>query len=102
MSHPSALIFFLTFLCRKTDWGEFDKACSANLPVYARPAFLRVTQEIPITSTFKHKKGDLVKDGFDPAAMGDDKLFYYNAKDRTVKELSQEMFEQIQSGKIKL
>lgn len=85
------------------DWTEFDKQCSANLPAYARPAFLRVTHEIPITSTFKHKKGDLVKDGFDPAAVGEeDKLYFYNAKDSSVKELTQEMYEQIQSGKIKL
>jgi len=89
------------------DWSEFHKQCSANLPAYARPAFLRVTHEIPITSTFKHKKGDLVKDGFDPAAVSEgegkeDKLYYYNAKDGAVKELTQEMYDQIQSGKIKL
>jgi fatty-acyl-CoA synthase len=42
-----------------------------RLPPYARPKFLRVADRIATTSTFKHTKIDLVRDGFDPAATTD-------------------------------
>src|SRR5262249_29391528 len=38
----------------------------AHLPEYARPLFLRIKSEIDVTATFKHKKVDLVREGFDP------------------------------------
>ena len=37
------------------------------LPPYARPIFLRLRPEMEITGTFKLRKVELVKDGFDPA-----------------------------------
>lgn len=42
------------------------------LPPYARPVFLRISSETETTSTFKYKKINLVKDGFDPARISDD------------------------------
>ena len=46
---------------------EFDQdvlyAHLNKLPPYARPVFLRMANEIQITSTFKHRKADLVRDG---------------------------------------
>jgi hypothetical protein len=47
------------------DWAAFHRECSAHLPTYARPAFIRITQEMALTSTFKHQKGDFAKEGFD-------------------------------------
>ena len=46
-----------------------------RLPAYARPKFLRVAKELATTSTFKHTKNDLQRDGFDPAATSDTILF---------------------------
>ncbi len=40
-----------------------------ELPAYARPVFLRVLPEIEVTGTFKHRKVELVKEGFDPAKI---------------------------------
>jgi fatty-acyl-CoA synthase len=37
-----------------------------ELPHYAAPLFVRLSREIEITNTFKYKKVNLVKDGFDP------------------------------------
>jgi fatty-acyl-CoA synthase len=42
------------------DWVEQE------LPVYARPAFVRLIKSADTTGTFKYKKTDLVADGFDP------------------------------------
>src|SRR6202012_5141592 len=40
-----------------------------NLPAYARPVFLRVQPEMEVTGTFKQRKVELVKEGFDPATI---------------------------------
>ncbi len=44
---------------------------SLRLPAYARPLFLRIKDRIEVTATFKHKKTDLVCEGYDPAATRD-------------------------------
>lgn len=56
--------------------GEVDCAglyahVRAQLPEYARPIFLRILSEMDITGTFKIKKTDLVKEGFNPATIED-------------------------------
>jgi fatty-acyl-CoA synthase len=45
------------------DWVDRE------LPVYARPAFVRLIKAADTTGTFKYKKTDLVADGFDPARV---------------------------------
>jgi fatty-acyl-CoA synthase len=47
-----------------------------RLPGYARPLFLRLCPALETTGTFKHKKSDLVRQGFDPACVNDP--VYYN------------------------
>ena len=42
------------------DWVDQE------LPVYARPAFVRLIRSADTTGTFKYKKTDLMADGFDP------------------------------------
>ncbi|MDI1327955.1 MAG: long-chain-acyl-CoA synthetase [Brevundimonas sp.] len=42
------------------DWVDQE------LPVYARPAFVRLIKSADTTGTFKYRKTDLVADGFDP------------------------------------
>jgi fatty-acyl-CoA synthase len=42
-----------------------------RLPDYARPVFLRLSRSLAITETFKLKKQDLARDGFDPAKTPD-------------------------------
>jgi fatty-acyl-CoA synthase len=49
--------------------------CARELPAYARPLFLRLLPQIEITGTFKHRKVELVKEGFDPAAIADPLYF---------------------------
>ncbi|HUH01059.1 MAG TPA: hypothetical protein VML75_03630, partial [Kofleriaceae bacterium] len=42
-----------------------------ELPVYARPVFLRFQKELEVTGTFKQVKGDLKEEGFDLAKIKD-------------------------------
>jgi fatty-acyl-CoA synthase len=57
------------------DLNALRRHLHAELPDYARPMFLRLTGEIDVTGTFKHKKGALVREGFDPAASRDPIFF---------------------------
>ncbi|MCF4166929.1 long-chain-acyl-CoA synthetase [Zavarzinia compransoris] len=53
------------------DLEAYDAHIARALPSYAQPYFLRIQPEIEITGTFKHRKVDLVKEGFDPAKVAD-------------------------------
>jgi fatty-acyl-CoA synthase len=46
--------------------NELILKATTNLPVYARPHFVRILDTVAVTSTFKYQKSDLVKEGFDP------------------------------------
>ncbi len=43
----------------------------ASLPPYARPVFLRIRTELDTTATFKHRKDELMREGYDPGATKD-------------------------------
>jgi fatty-acyl-CoA synthase len=57
------------------DPGALYEHLARELPSYARPVFVRLGSEIEVTGTFKHRKVDLVKQGFDPAVVTDPVLF---------------------------
>jgi len=86
--------------------AEFDltslgKTLAANLPVYARPVFLRLLPEMEITGTFKMRKVELVKDGFDPAAIADP-LFVLDAATNSYTPMDPARYADIISGRAKL
>jgi fatty-acyl-CoA synthase len=56
-----------------------------SLPEYARPLFLRIRGEIVVTETFKPRKGDLARDGFDPTASADEIFFYDRDREAFIK-----------------
>jgi len=63
----------------KFDFAALVKHMQKNLPRYAIPLFLRFLPEIEITSTFKHKKGDLRKEGFDTKVVKDP-IYFFDGK----------------------
>ncbi len=71
-----------------------------ELPHYARPLFLRIHTESPgehTTGTFKLKKTDLVKEGWDPEAVRD-KLYLDDPETGAYVELTSEIRDAINSG----
>ncbi|XP_014278846.1 long-chain fatty acid transport protein 4 [Halyomorpha halys] len=82
------------------DLNKLTEGVKKSLPSYARPLFVRVLNEMELTGTFKMKKLDLQKEGFDPSIIRD-KLYYYSPEG-VYEPLTQEVFAQIQSGKIRL
>ena len=57
------------------DAARLAEHARRELPAYARPVFLRILPEIQITGTFKHRKVELVKEGFDPDGIRDPLFF---------------------------
>jgi fatty-acyl-CoA synthase len=73
----------------------------ANLPEYARPLFLRIQSEIDMTGTFKQKKVDLVRQGFNPAATGDP-LYFNDPQAKAFVPLDAALYRRIESGEVRL
>ncbi|CAH1266783.1 SLC27A2 [Branchiostoma lanceolatum] len=65
---------------QKPDFPRWYRHITAKLPPYARPLFIRLAEEIPVTATFRHQKAGLVKEGFDPRRVKDPLFVVDNAK----------------------
>jgi fatty-acyl-CoA synthase len=81
--------------------GDFDldglpKRLSA-LPPYARPIFLRLAPRIEVTGTFKQRKVDLVREGFDPSNIADP-IYALDSDTGKYERLTQQRFSEIQGG----
>ena len=85
---------------------DFDPAAlgekiAGNLAPFARPVFLRLRPEMEITGTFKLKKADLVKDGFDPGRI-DDPLYWFDQARGRYEPMTEEVYADIVAGRVKL
>lgn len=83
------------------DLKALAELIEAELPVYARPVFLRLSKESDTTSTFKFKKTNLVKAGFDPANISEP-LYYSEGKSAGYKVLNKKVFKAIKDGSIRI
>jgi fatty-acyl-CoA synthase len=83
------------------DFAAFREHICAHLPDYARPLFLRLLPELDVTATFKQKKVDLVKEGFDPARIADP-LYFSDAERRTFVPLDAALYARIQGGQVRM
>ena len=72
-----------------------------RLPDYARPVFLRIRGEIDVTATFKQKKIDLVRDGFDPSKINDP-IYFNDAQANAFVRLDKGLYDSIQAGQVRL
>ena len=59
------------------DLKAFYATAEARLPAFARPRFVRLLSAFDTTGTFKYKKTDLVREGFDPSRTKD-KIYILN------------------------
>jgi fatty-acyl-CoA synthase len=71
------------------------------LPRYARPLFLRLTQEIATTETLKPKRGAYIAEGFDPA-KSEDPLYVFDSEAGAYAALDSERHAAIVAGELKL
>ena len=83
------------------DLLRFREHLAKRLPEYARPVFLRVLPEIETTGTFKPKKQELARIGFDPRAITDS-IFVNDRDAGAFVPLDATLFERIRGGQFRL
>ena len=89
------------------DPATFDLAtlyhCLAErLPAFARPLFLRIRGEpLDVTATFKQKKFDLVRQGYDPAQTID-QIYFNDARAQAFVAVDAKLYGAINAGRVGL
>ncbi|OWF46903.1 very long-chain acyl-CoA synthetase-like [Mizuhopecten yessoensis] len=73
--------------------------CHQELPSYARPVFLRFQRDFIVTQTMKHRKVELVHDGFDPSKVTDP-LYFIDNKNKTYSSLTTSVAGQLPLSKL--
>jgi fatty-acyl-CoA synthase len=83
------------------DLAAFRAHLTRRLPSYARPLFLRISDRIEVTATFKHRKLELMREAFDPAASADP-LFFDNPLQQAFVKLDGALYRRIVTGELRL
>ncbi len=84
--------------------GDFDVLALSprlRLPHYGKPVFLRLQPEIAVTGTFKQRKVELVKDGFDPSELPDP-VYWLNPNTDRYENLTPAIYADIVADHVKL
>ena len=77
----------------------FAQHIQKALPVYQRPYFVRLQHEMRITGTFKHRKVDYRREGYDPGKV-EDPLYFLDGDHYVA--LDADLYDGIQSGRVTL
>jgi fatty-acyl-CoA synthase len=86
----------------KFDLAACRRWLNEHLPSYARPLFLRVRGELlDVTATFKQKKFDLVRQGYDPAQTTD-QIYFNDARAQAFVAVDAKLYEAINAGRVGL
>ena len=83
------------------DINKLALGLAGNLAPFARPVFIRLLPALEITGTFKQRKVELVKDGFDPGAINDP-LYWFNPTSARYEPLTPDDYAAIVSGTAKI
>jgi fatty-acyl-CoA synthase len=83
------------------DLESLGHRIDSELAAYARPLFIRFLPEMEITGTFKHRKVDLVREGFDPSKISDP-LYFRDPEKGCYLPLDLGTYERIQAGQIRV
>ena len=83
------------------DLGELRDHLSRRLPAYACPVLVRICATLDSTETFKQKKHELVREGFDPTRVKDP-LFFLDVNLGFYRPIDAEEYAQLRSGALRL
>jgi fatty-acyl-CoA synthase len=83
------------------DLEVFRAHVAAQLPAYARPVFVRLVHALDLTGTFKPRKVELVREGYDPAQVSDP-LYVVDARSGAYVPLDRELHAAIAVGRVRL
>jgi fatty-acyl-CoA synthase len=83
------------------DLAAFRRHLIDCLPSYARPLFLRICGDLELTGTFKHKKADLAREGYNPSATSDT-IYFDISQDQSFVRVDQDLYARLVSGAIRI
>lgn len=83
------------------DLEVFAQHVIKNLPVYARPYFLRIRDEIDATNSFKQIKTKLQEEGFDPRKIKDP-LYFLDSRQKRYVPLSEEIYNDVIEHRVQI
>ncbi|CCE00916.1 long-chain-acyl-CoA synthetase [Bradyrhizobium sp. STM 3809] len=83
------------------DLARLSSELARRLPAYAQPVALRITPSLQSTETFKQKKQQLMRDGFDPSIVSEP-LYMRDAATGAYRALDAALYAQIATGEIRL
>jgi len=83
------------------DFAEFRDHLARRLPAYACPVFVRLSAALDSTETFKQKKQDLIRSGFDPGSVTDP-LFFRDPTSGNFVALDADRYAKLLQGVIRL
>jgi len=86
---------------RSLDLVVLAKEMSKVLPTYARPLFIRLVKVIDLTGTYKMRKVDYQKEGFDVNKIKDE-IYLFDSTNQSYVLLTNVLYEQLQSGKMRV
>ena len=81
------------------DWSALASHIDQSLPSFARPIFIRIQPEAETTGTFKFKKVDLVKQGYDITQI-EEPVYVRLPHEDTFEPVTQDILTRINSGEI--
>ncbi|TXH02901.1 MAG: long-chain-acyl-CoA synthetase [Nevskiaceae bacterium] len=91
----------LTLAGGKLDGAALARHLCAELPAYAVPLFLRLREQQEVTGTFKYRKVELKREGFDPGEI-DEPLYVLADRHRGYEPLGQDLFARIRKQELRL
>jgi fatty-acyl-CoA synthase len=83
------------------DLAELRTHLSRRLPAYACPVLVRICAALEATETFKQKKHELVRDGFDPERVKDP-LFVLDVNSGCYRPIGADAHARLMSGSLRL
>jgi fatty-acyl-CoA synthase len=80
---------------------ELRRRLVARLPGYARPVLVRIVPALELTGTFKLKKQELARQGYDPASVSD-QLYLDDGSRQEYVRLDAPLYQRLQAGSLRL
>ncbi|CAF0927905.1 unnamed protein product [Didymodactylos carnosus] len=82
------------------DLKYLEEQIKTHLASYARPIFIRLTEQIEMTGTFKVKKTTYQDESYDITRTNDE-IYYLNPSTKMYQRVTNDIYEKINQGKIK-
>jgi len=86
---------------RNFNFKEFSDFLNSSLPRYAIPVFIRIRQDLEVTSTFKLRKVTLKEEGYNLNKISDP-LYIWDSNSKCLEKLTLDIYKNINNGNLRL